>query len=389
MAATRPRVGGNGWLRRFGVPVVGVWLALLVALVASAGGAQAAATTRAAPFTVETNLKLASGFNADELNAFVKKYEASSPLAKYGTYFVQAEQKSGVNAQALLAIAINQTSWGTAGAAKQNNFFAIKGKTYSSASAGILDGAAWINTNYLTKGGAYYVSPTLKGMAVHYTTTAGWATQVATIADRIRGAAAAPAPAPTAAPKAPAPTPCPPSSGTCKPAPVPTQAPQPQPSCVPAMRPENGAAAATMALPCNPTPNGQSDNAGGNGNGPNDAPAQGGVTLPPEGSDGSSSATASPAATAQSGGDAGSQQPGSQAGSQGTSQGESQSGASQGGAQAAPAPSQSPASAGITMAGSVRRVAQSGGALVPLLAGLALLIGGLVAVVIARRRPTF
>jgi hypothetical protein len=41
------------------------------------------------------------------------------------------------------------------------------------------------------------------------------------------------------------------------------------------------------------------------------------------------------------------------------------------------------------MAGSVRRVAQSGGALVPLLFGLVLLIGGLVAVVIARRRPTF
>lgn len=356
---------GKRWLWRAGAPLVGIWLALLVALVATAGGAEAAATTRSAPFTVDTNLTLASGFNADELNAFVKKYEASSPLAKYGTYFVQAEQKSGVNAQGLLAIAINQTVWGTAGAAKDNNFFGIKGKKYSSASAGILDGAAWIDKNYLTKGGPYYVSPTLKGMGAHYSTTSGWATQVATIADRMRGPAAATTP--TAAPKAP--TPCPASARTCKPAPAPSQAPQPQPSCVPAMKPQNGQGA-SMALPCNPTPNGGNGSNGDSGAGPNDAPAQGGVALPPEGSDTASDSGggASPAPAA-----------GQNAGQQGT----------QGAAQATPAASQSPASAGITMAGSVRRVAQSGGALVPLLIGLVLLMGGLVAVVIARRRPTF
>lgn len=367
---------GKRWLWRTGAPVVGVWLTLLVALVASAGGAQAAATTRSAPFTVETNLKLASGFNADELNAFVKKYEASSPLAKYGTYFVQAEQKSGVNAQGLLAIAINQTAWGTAGAAKDNNFYGIKGQKYSSASAGILEGAAWINKNYLTKGGPYYVSPTLKGMGAHYATTASWATQVAAIADRMRGAPAAKTP--TAAPKAPTATPCPPSLRTCKPAPAPTGAPQPQPSCVPAMKPQSGQAS-SMALPCNPTPNGSSDSGDGSSAGPNDAPAQGGVALPPEGSDTASdsgSGASPPAAAGQNAGDQGTQGGGSQNGNQG-------------GSQAAPAPSQSPASAGITMAGSVRRVAQSGGALVPLLVGLVLLIGGLVAVVIARRRPTF
>src|SRR5437764_1140887 len=123
VAATRPRVMGKRWLWRAGAPLVGIWLALLVALVATAGGAEAAATTRSAPFTVDTNLTLASGFNADELNTFVKKYEASSPLAKYGTYFVQAEQKSGVNAQGLLAIAINPTVWGTARAEKDNTLF--------------------------------------------------------------------------------------------------------------------------------------------------------------------------------------------------------------------------------------------------------------------------
>jgi hypothetical protein len=344
---------------------VGVCLALLLAQVAFAGGAEAAATTRSAPFTVDTNLKLASGFTADELNAFVKKYEASSPLAKYGTYFVQAEQKSNVNAQGLLAIAINQTAWGTAGAATDNNFFAIKGKKYSSASAGILDGAAWINKNYLTKGGPYYVSPTLKGMGAHYSTKSSWATQVAAIADRMRGAPAAKTP--TAAPKAP--TPCPPSSRTCKPAPAPSQAPQPQPSCVPAMKPQSGQGT-SMALPCNPTPGGADSDS--NSAGPNDGAAQGGVSLPPEGSDAAadSGGGASPAPAA-----------GQNAGDQGGSGGS--------GAQATPAPSQSPASPGITMAGSVRRVAQSGGALVPLLFGLVLLIGGLVAVVIARRRPTF
>jgi hypothetical protein len=346
VAATMPVAWAKGRLWRVGAPVVGIWLALTVALVASADSAQAAATTRNQPFTVDTSLKSASGFSATELDAFVKKYEASSPLAKYGTYFIQAEQKSNVNAQGLLAIAINQTSWGTAGAAKDNNFFAIKGKKYPSASAGILDGAAWIDKNYLTKGGPYYVSPTLKGMGVHYSTKSSWAGQVAAIADRMGGAKAGATPRPPSA------------------APKPGQ-PQPQPSCVPAMQPAQGSQGqASVALPCDPTSSGGgSDASGDSGGGPNDSAAQGGVSLPPDGAEPSPGAGQA-SATGQNGQGAAAGQP-------------------------TPAPSQQQAPATVTMAGNVQHVAQAGMQLWPLVLGLVLLIAGVVVVVIARRRPTF
>lgn len=253
--------------------------AALAAAVAAAVGVSlfATAQTRAADdtptrndhFTIDTNLLRPSGYTADELNAFVRRQgHADSGLAQDGDAFAKAEKDTGVNAQYLLAHAIHETGWGTSSIYhEKHNLFGIAAFDSSPGAsaqsfkddADCIDYMAhFVKRDYLTPGGQYYVSPTLKGMNVHYATDKGWADKIAAIADDMYSPRAVPPPPPPTVAPPPTPRPAPTQSGSPPPLlPLPTLAPQP-PSPTPATPPAPTAAPkpatpAPAASPASPT----------------------------------------------------------------------------------------------------------------------------------------
>jgi len=144
-------------------------------------------------FTVDTVLTRPSGLNAAQLDAFVMAHEPESPFVGDGVFFVEAEQRYGVNAQYLLSHAILESDWGLQPIAAFNYFGFTAfdscpsscATTFMGPEHGILYVAAYVRSQYLTPGGRWLVSPTLRGMNVHYATDPQWADSIATIANFI------------------------------------------------------------------------------------------------------------------------------------------------------------------------------------------------------------
>jgi len=128
---------------------------------------------------------------ADFIDRFVAAYHDNSPFVHEGRIFLAAEQTYGVNAQYLLAHAIQESGWGLYPIAPHNHFgYAAYdrcpsscAKSFSSDEEGIMFAAAFVHEQYLTPGGTWYVSPTLEGMNRHYASDQGWAGKVAEVAD--------------------------------------------------------------------------------------------------------------------------------------------------------------------------------------------------------------
>jgi peptidoglycan hydrolase-like protein with peptidoglycan-binding domain/beta-N-acetylglucosaminidase len=156
-----------------------------------------------ASFTVDTNLTQPSGVTAAFIKAFLaKKYVQqggyrTSPLVNDAQYFVDAEKTYHVNAQFLLALAIDESGWGTKPIAP-NNFFGYTAydncpktcaASFPNAQTGIMEVAKDIEQTYLTKGGEYYVpayGPTLLGMNQHWSTNnPGWSSTINTLANEM------------------------------------------------------------------------------------------------------------------------------------------------------------------------------------------------------------
>ena len=57
--------------------------------------------------------------------------------------------------------------------------------TFTGPEHGILYVAAYVRSQYLTPGGRWFVTPTLRGMNVHYATDPRWADSIARIADQV------------------------------------------------------------------------------------------------------------------------------------------------------------------------------------------------------------
>ncbi|MBO0745829.1 MAG: glucosaminidase domain-containing protein, partial [Candidatus Dormibacteraeota bacterium] len=182
----------------------------------------AASDTRDHPFTVNTDLTQKSGYTGGQLTNWLNRAHPGSRLAAYGSSFADAEAKTGVTAQGLLALAIVQTGWGAQ--ISGNDVYAISGHSYSSIGTGIVSGAVWIKQNYLTPGGTYYAGSTLAGMGKHYATSASWPGLVASVAQKMyspqSGAALTPVTPHTSPPITPAPAP-PPAPAPAPPAPAP------------------------------------------------------------------------------------------------------------------------------------------------------------------------
>ncbi|MGG5460745.1 glucosaminidase domain-containing protein [Clostridium sp. B9] len=68
-----------------------------------------------------------TSFTADQINTYISNYSAStSKLRNTGQYFIEAQNKYGVNALTMLGIAINESAWGTSYYARtKNNLFGI------------------------------------------------------------------------------------------------------------------------------------------------------------------------------------------------------------------------------------------------------------------------
>lgn len=149
--------------------------------------------THGQPFTVDTVLTRPGGMTAAQLEAFVRAHHPESPFVHDGALFIEAEQRYGVGAQYLLAHAILESDWGRQPIAAFNYFGfnafdscpATCATSFTSAEHGILYVAAFIRTQYLTPGGRWFVTPTLRGMNVHYATDPHWATSIAGIASEM------------------------------------------------------------------------------------------------------------------------------------------------------------------------------------------------------------
>jgi beta-N-acetylglucosaminidase len=139
-------------------------------------------------FTEDTDLTLASGENAQTIDAFL----AGTDLAGLGSAYMQAEESYGVSARYLVAHSIEESGWGTSAIAQQkHNLFGYgaddsnpfgDAMSFSSFTACILYVAQEVKQDYLTPGGAYYHGPTLRGMNVDYASDPFWASQIAAIA---------------------------------------------------------------------------------------------------------------------------------------------------------------------------------------------------------------
>ncbi len=128
-----------------------------------------------------------SGNSAKALDQRLK----NTPLKGLGKSFKKAEQKSGVNAYALAAIALHESGFGQSKIAKQkHNLFGFQAydnspyksaKSFDSYEQGIFHVADYLKKNYLSVDGKYYNGTTLNAIGKNYATDPKWSQKVEAI----------------------------------------------------------------------------------------------------------------------------------------------------------------------------------------------------------------
>lgn len=164
-------------------------------------------------FNTGSNLLSKSGLSADQINNLLAGH---GKLQGLGQAFIDVENRDGINAYWGLAQAIEETGWGTSAIAQdKNNLFGITAydsnpygdaSSYNSPADCVEYWGDFLKKNYLTPGGAYYVSPTPAGVARHYASDPNYAAQVVNIMNLLvsRESGTEPTPAPaTPAPQGP------------------------------------------------------------------------------------------------------------------------------------------------------------------------------------------
>ena len=109
-------------------------------------------------------------------------------LVGTGWSFVEAENRTGVNALVLAAIAAHESAFGSSRIAlDKNNLFGFgafdhdpynMAHTFSSYHDGTITVASYLSQNYLSAGGRYYRGNTLAGINTFYATDIYWADRV-------------------------------------------------------------------------------------------------------------------------------------------------------------------------------------------------------------------
>ncbi|KEK24348.1 mannosyl-glycoprotein endo-beta-N-acetylglucosamidase [Bacillus gaemokensis] len=144
-------------------------------------------------------LRTTSTYTGEELDEFLRKSNANSPLIGLGKYFVSAAEKYKMNAGYLLSHAILESGWGTSRIAQDKKnlfgFRAVDSDPYNGATGfktweeGIDFCAAYIDKHYLTPSGNTYNGGNLgdkaQGMNVMYASDENWGQQIASLMYRI------------------------------------------------------------------------------------------------------------------------------------------------------------------------------------------------------------
>lgn len=107
-------------------------------------------------------------------------------LESCAPYFIECEDQYGINAVAMMAIAVHESAWGTSRRAREDNNLTGYG-VYSDTAKGInattkeknlLMTAKLLKEQYVVKGGSYYEGTGLMDINEHYCTSSDWAINV-------------------------------------------------------------------------------------------------------------------------------------------------------------------------------------------------------------------
>ena len=123
----------------------------------------------------ELDLTTPCGYSAKELSSGLL-----GELSAFGEEFIAAEEKYGVNAIFLAAVAALESGWGKY-CFRPNNIFGWSGKDFESKEECIDFVASKIAEHYLSEDGKYYHGKTISGVNVCYNGTDFWKNKVAGI----------------------------------------------------------------------------------------------------------------------------------------------------------------------------------------------------------------
>lgn len=126
-----------------------------------------------------------------------KKILKDTALEDCSDYFIECEEKYGVNAIGIMAIAVHESAWGTSRRAQEDHNLTGYG-VYSDSAKGInaptkednlLMTAKLLKERYLVSNGSYYKGTSLMAINEHYCTSGDWAINVTnhayTLMDRL------------------------------------------------------------------------------------------------------------------------------------------------------------------------------------------------------------
>jgi len=123
-----------------------------------------------------------------------KKFEGTA-LEGLGETFKKAEEKYGVNALFLAALAAHESAMGTSRIAREkNNLFGFgaydrspyaSAKKFDSKEEGILEVAAYLSKNYLREGGKYFNGYSVEAIGKRYASDPNWANALRTQISRL------------------------------------------------------------------------------------------------------------------------------------------------------------------------------------------------------------
>lgn len=128
------------------------------------------------------NVRIKSNLTIQKAKTMLK----GTALESCAPYFIECEDQYGINAVAMMAIAVHESAWGTSRRAREDNNLTGYG-VYSDSAKGInantkeknlLMTAKLLKEQYVVKGGSYYEGTGLMDINEHYCTSSDWAINV-------------------------------------------------------------------------------------------------------------------------------------------------------------------------------------------------------------------
>jgi beta-N-acetylglucosaminidase len=145
---------------------------------------------------IEVDLRKPSDITAQDIVDFFNRKSPDSLLKQYAQDFINVQNRTGVNAQYLVAHAIWETGWGRSTLTQyKRNFFGygaydscpVTCAYYFPTGDDSINYVAYqVKTDYLTPGGKWYNGPDLIGMNVKYATDQNWKNGIANLMQQIK-----------------------------------------------------------------------------------------------------------------------------------------------------------------------------------------------------------